>query len=200
MKTDKQLNALLYAIEKYPKIGRTKLMKFVFLVDLFMYNNRGETLLEDRYKRLMNGPVPSFAFANTDSSNDFFEIVKEPCDPERIIYQFSPTRKANISEFSHKEIQLFDTVIRSLKSHKTEEISELTHHFNLWKKVNNNEMIPLEDLKLDDYEYDDLESFVYFTDAVAEAKQLKNFPNEDSDDSVPKDIIDLQLHTLCREH
>lgn len=200
MKTDKQLNALLYAIEKYPKIGRTKLMKFVFLVDLFMYNNRGETLLEDRYKRLMNGPVPSFAFANTDSSNDFFEIVKEPCDPERIIYQFSPTRKANILEFSHKEIQLFDTVIRSLKSHKTEEISELTHHFNLWKKVNNNEMIPLEDLKLDDYEYDDLESFVYFTDAVAEAKQLKNFPNEDSDDSVHKDIIDLQLHTLCREH
>ena len=200
MKTDKQLNALLYAIEKYPTIGRTKLMKFVFLVDLFMYNNRGETLLEDRYKRLMNGPVPSFAFANTDSSNDFFEIVKEPCDPERIIYQFSPTRKANILEFSHKEIQLFDTVIRSLKSHKTEEISELTHHFNLWKKVNNNEMIPLEDLKLDDYEYDDLESFVYFTDAVAEAKQLKNFPNEDSDDSVPKDIIDLQLHTLCGEH
>jgi hypothetical protein len=61
-------------------------------------------------------------------------------------------------------------------------------------------MIPLEDLKLDDYEYDDLESFVYFTDAVAEAKQLKNFPNEDSDDSVPKDIIDLQLHTLCGEH
>lgn len=200
MKTDKQLNALLYAIEKYPKIGRTKLMKFVFLVDLFMYNNRGETLLEDRYKRLQNGPVPSFAFANTDSSNDFFHIVKEPCDPERIIYQFSPTRRADISDFTQKEIQLFDTVIRSLSSHKTEEISELTHHFNLWKKVSNNEMIPLEDLKLDDYEYDDLESFVYFTDAVAEAKQLKNYPNEDSEDSVPRDIIDLQLHTLCGEH
>ena len=80
MKADKQLNALLYTIEQYPKIGRTKLMKFVFLVDLFMFNNRGETLLEDRYKRLRNGPVPSFAFANTDSSNEFFQIVKEPCD------------------------------------------------------------------------------------------------------------------------
>lgn len=31
MKTEKQLNALIYAIEKYPRIGRTKLMKFVFL-------------------------------------------------------------------------------------------------------------------------------------------------------------------------
>jgi len=200
MKSDKQLNALFYAIEQFPKIGRTKLMKFVFLVDLFMYNNCGETLLEDRYKRLQNGPVPSFAFANTDSSNEFFHIVKEPCDPERIIYQFSPTRSADISSFTQKEIQLFDTIIRSLSSHKTEEISELTHHFNLWKKVNNNEMIPLEDLKLDDYEYDDLESFVYFTDAVAEAKQLKDIPHEDSEDSVPKDIIKLQFHTLCGGH
>jgi len=200
MKTDKQLNALLYAIEQYPKIGRTKLMKFVFLIDLFMYNNCGETLLEDKYKRLTNGPVPSFAFANTDSSNEFFQIVKEPCDPERFIYQFSPTRRADMSEFSDKEIQLFDTVIRSLKSHQTEEISELTHHFNLWKKVNNNEMIPLEDLKLDDYEYDDLESFVYFTDAVADAKQLESFQNNDSNDKIPDDIIALQLRTMCGEH
>jgi hypothetical protein len=200
MKNDKQLNALLYTIEQYPKIGRTKLMKFVFLVDLFMYNNCRETLLEDWYKRLKNGPVPSFAFANTDSSNEFFQIVKEPCDPERIIYQFSPTRKADISGFSSGEIQLFDTIIRSLKSHKTEEISELTHRFNLWKKVGNNEMIPLEDLKLDDYEYDDLESFVYFTDAVADAKQLDNSQNVDSDESIPDDLVNLQLRTMCGEH
>ena len=200
MKTDKQLNALLYAIEKYPKIGRTKLMKFVFLVDLFMYNNRGETLLEDRYKRFQNGPVPAFAFANTDSSNEFFNIVKEPCDPERIIYQFAPMRSADISAFTGKEIELFDTIIRSLISHKTEEISELTHRFNLWKKVNNNEMIPLEDLKLDDYEYDDLESFVYFTDAVADAKQLNHSQDDDSNDTIPRDIIDIQLQTMCREH
>lgn len=200
MKTDKQINALLYAIEQYPKIGRTKLMKFVFLVDLFTYNNRGETLLEDGYKRLANGPVPSFGFARTDSSNDLFHVVKEPCDPERIIYQFSPQKRSDVSEFSDKEIQLFDTIIRSLKSHKTEEISDLTHRFNLWKKADNNAMIPLEDLKLDDYEYDDLESFVYFTDAVAEAKDLGTSQNDDSNDSIPQDLIALQLHTMCGEH
>jgi hypothetical protein len=199
MKDDKQLNALFYAIEQYPTIGRTKLMKFVFLVDLFMYNNCGETLLEDRYKRLKNGPVPSFAFANTDTSNELFQVVKEPCDPERIIYQFSPSGKSDLSVFSEREIRLFNTVIRSLKSHKTEEISELTHRFNLWKKVGNNEMIPLEDLKLDDYEYDDLESFVYFTDAVSLAKQLDDSQNGDPDDTVPQDLVNLQLKTLCGE-
>ena len=200
MKTDKQLNALFYAIEQYPRIGRTKLMKFVLLVDLFMYNNSGDTLLEDSYKRLKNGPVPFFAFAHTDSSNEFFHIKKEPCDPERIIYQFSPTRKSDISEFSDKEIQLFNSVIRSLKGHKTEEISELTHHFNLWKRVNNNEIIPREALKLDEYEYDDLESFVYFTDAVAEAKHLEVFPDSDSQESICGAIIALQLRTMCGEH
>jgi len=30
MKRNKQVNAILYAIEEYPEIGRTKLMKFVF--------------------------------------------------------------------------------------------------------------------------------------------------------------------------
>lgn len=61
-------------------------------------------------------------------------------------------------------------------------------------------MIPLEDLKLDDYEYDDLESFVYFTDAVADAKQLDNLQNGDSDDYIPDDLVNLQLRTMCGEH
>ena len=202
MKTEKQLNALTYAIENYPHIGRTKLMKFVFLVDLFMYNTRGETLLEDSYIRLPNGPVPDIGFSFTDSSNAHFKVKTEPCDPERIIYQFSPLKKADLTAFSDKEIQLFNTIIRTLKSHKTEEISELTHRFSLWKEAKNWDIIPVEDLKLNDYEYDDLESFVYYPDAVADAKQMDHSPDSDagSGDRVPDDLIALQLHTMCGEH
>jgi len=142
MKTEKQLNALIYAIEQYPRIGRTKLMKFVFLVDLFMYNNRGQTLLEDNYLRLPNGPVPDIGFSYTDNSNAHFTVKTEPCDPERVIYQYTPLRKFDLSTFSDKERQLFDTIIRSLKSHKTEQISELTHRFSLWKEAKNGDIIP----------------------------------------------------------
>lgn len=200
MKTEKQLNALIYAIEQYPRIGRTKLMKFVFLVDLFMYNNRGQTLLEDSYLRLPNGPVPDIGFSYTDNSNAHFTVKTEPCDPERVIYQYTPLRKFDLSTFSDKERQLFDTIIRSLKSHKTEQISELTHRFSLWKEAKNGDIIPVSDLKLNAYEYDDLESFVYFTDAIADAKKIQDISDSDSDDRVPDDLVTLQIQTMCGEH
>ena len=200
MKTEKQLNALIYAIEQYPRIGRTKLMKFVFLVDLFMYNNRGQTLLEDSYLRLPNGPVPDIGFSYTDSSNAHFTVKTQPCDPERIIYQYTPLRKSDLSAFSYKERQLFDTIIRSLKSHKTEQISELIHRFSLWKEAKNGDVIPLSDLKLDEYEYDELESFVYFTDAIADAKKVEEISDSDSDDRVPDDLVAIQIQTMCGEH
>jgi len=200
MKTEKQLNALIYAIEQYPRIGRTKLMKFVFLVDLFMYNNRGQTLLEDNYLRLPNGPVPDIGFSYTDNSNAHFTVKTEPCDPERVIYQYTPLRKFDLSTFSDKERQLFDTIIRSLKSHKTEQISELTHRFSLWKEAKNGDIIPVSDLKLNAYEYDDLESFVYFTDAIADGKKIQDISDSDSDDRVPDDLVTLQIQTMCGEH
>lgn len=200
MKTEKQLNALIYAIEQYPRIGRTKLMKFVFLVDLFMYNNRGQTLLEDSYLRLPNGPVPDIGFSYTDNSNAHFTVKTEPCDPERVIYQYTPLRKSDLSAFSDKERQLFDTIIRSLKSHKTEQISELTHRFSLWKEAKNGDIIPVSDLKLNAYEYDDLESFVYFTDAIADAKKIQDISDSDSDDRVPDDLVTLQIQMMCGEH
>ena len=200
MKTEKQLNALIYAIEQYPRIGRTKLMKFVFLVDLFMYNNRGQTLLEDNYLRLPNGPVPDIGFSYTDNSNAHFTVKTEPCDPERVIYQYTPLRKSDLSAFSDKERQLFDTIIRSLKSHKTEQISELTYRFSLWKEAKNGDIIPVSDLKLNAYEYDDLESFVYFTDAIADAKKIQDISDSDSDDRVPDDLVTLQIQTMCGEH
>jgi hypothetical protein len=199
MKSEKQLNALIYAIEQYPQIGRTKLMKFVFIVDLFMYNNQGQTLLEDSYIRLPNGPVPDIGFSYTDNSNAHFKVKTEPCDPERIIYRFTPLRKSNLSDFLEKEVQLFNTIIRSLKSHKTEEISELTHRFSLWKEAKNGDIISVEDLKLDDYEYDDLESFIFYTDAIADAKNIEDLSDSYSSERVPGDLVALQIYTMSGE-
>ena len=70
MKKNKQINAILFAIEEYPDIGRTKLMKFVFFVGLSIYNRTGATLLEDEYIRMPFGPVPPIAYALTSCSNE----------------------------------------------------------------------------------------------------------------------------------
>lgn len=59
----KQLQAIIYAIQRFPGINRTKLMKYIFFVDLFTYNKCKQTLLEEHY--LPRGPVPEYGFQAT---------------------------------------------------------------------------------------------------------------------------------------
>ncbi len=198
MKTEKQLNALLYAIENYPLIGRTKLMKFVFFVDLFRFNKSGETLLEDEYIRLPNGPVPDIGYSYTDNSNAYLEVTREPYDAERYIYHYTARKTSDRSLFSDEDIELFNVVIETFKEYNTEPISSLTHQFSLWKDTKNGEIIAKENLRLDDYEYDELESFFYYLQAVKFAKALPEYPEIPNEDTVPDEMLHLQFESMDR--
>ena len=198
MKTEKQLNALIYAIEEYPQIGRTKLMKFVFFVDLFRYNQTGDTLLEDEYIHLPNGPVPDIGYSYTDNSNAYLKVTQEQFDPERCIYHYTPRKKSDISLFSEDDIKLFDVVIETLKRHNATLVSDLTHNFRLWKEARNSDIITKDRLRLDDYEYDELESFFYYLHAVKSAKELRELSESASGDTVPDDMLSLQFETMER--
>lgn len=199
MKTEKQLNALIYAIEKYPRIGRTKLMKFVFFVDLFRFNQTGETLLEDEYIRLPNGPVPDIGFSYTDNSNAYLKVTQEQVDPERCLYRYTPRKRSDMSLFTDDDIKLFDIVIETLKRYNTIPISDLTHKFRLWKEARNSDIITKEKLRLDDYEYDELESFFYYLQAVKNAKELGEFSESEIDDTVPDEMLSIQFETMNGE-
>ena len=76
MKKNKQINAVLYAIEEYPDIGRIKLLKFIFFVDFIICNRRGDTLPEDEYIRMPFGPVPPIAFVLTSCSNEYIQVTR----------------------------------------------------------------------------------------------------------------------------
>ncbi len=198
MKTEKQLNALIYAVEKYPAIGRTKLMKFVFFVDLFRFNQNGDTLLEDEYIRLPNGPVPDIGYSYTDNENAYFEVSRRVIDPERYQYQYSPRKKAEISLFKDEDLKLFDVIIDTLKDHNSVAVSELTHRFSLWKDAVNSDIITKDKLVLDDYEFDELEAFFYFGQAVKGAEVLEEYVDPDFEDPIPKEILNLQFEAMDR--
>jgi hypothetical protein len=155
MKTEKQINALLYAIEEYPEIGRTKLMKFVFFVDLVMYNRKGETLLQDEYVRMPHGPVPPLAFTLTSCSNEFFSVrqvlVSYQSNRYRE-YRFTPLKKADMSLFDNEQKTIFAKVLDLLKKNTAVAISTLTHQLDLWKTVENGYKIPLDLFKLEERE------------------------------------------------
>jgi len=198
MKTEKQLNALIYAIEKYPAIGRTKLMKFVFLVDLFRFNQCGDTLLEDEYIRLPNGPVPDIGYSYSDNENAYLGVACRVIDPERYQYQYTPRKKFEKSLFKDEDLKLFDAVIETLSSHNTKSISDLTHRFRLWKEAENSDIITKDKLKLDEYEFDELEAFVYFGQSVKKAGELEEYPEPDFEDPIPDKMLNLQFEAMER--
>ena len=155
MKMKKQVNALLYAIEEYPDIGRTKLMKFIFFVDLVIYNRRGTTLLEDEYVRMQHGPVPPYAFTLTSCSNEFFNVQQVRVNYKGTWfgeYRFTPLQKSDRELFNDEEKSIFNSVIRILKTNTAVAVSTITHQYDLWKNVGQGYTIPLDLFKLKEKE------------------------------------------------
>lgn len=151
MKMKKQVNAILYAIEEYPDIGRTKLMKFIFFVDLLVYNRRGTTLLEDEYIRMQYGPVPPYAFTLTSFPNDFFQVRQVQVDYRGTgfsEFRFTPLQKSDRDMFDDEEKMIFNNVINLLKTNTAVAVSTIAHQYDLWKNVGHGHRIPLDLFKL----------------------------------------------------
>lgn len=144
MKKNKQINAILYAIEEYPDIGRTKLLKFIFFVDLISCNRNGETLLEDEYIRMPFGPVPPVAFALTSCSNEYIRVLKISPSPEIVTYQFKPMKRADRGIFTDEEKGIFTEVLDILRKNSATAVSSLSHQFRLWREVGTGYTIPLD--------------------------------------------------------
>lgn len=156
------INALLYAVECDSRIGRTKLLKFIFFVDLIYYNQRGTTLCGTTYIRMPRGPAEAAAFQLTSESNAYFD-VKAPTvikhKGKRVYggrsrrktyesYEYQPKSRADLSIFTPYERVLLWSVLQWMKLKRTDFISGVTHHLRLWKEFSDGEEIPLEHFQL----------------------------------------------------
>ncbi|WP_062397974.1 hypothetical protein [Methanogenium cariaci] len=100
--------------------------------------------------------------------------------------------------FSDDDIELFNVIIETLKVHNTAQVSDLTHTFRLWKDARNSDIITKEKLQLDEYEYDELESFFYYLQATKYAKEIAEFPDVAVEETVPDEMLRLQFETMDR--
>jgi len=165
-KDEKLINALLYAIEDFPDIGKTRLMKFVLFADVIIYHELGDTLLADKYKRMDWGPVPDEAFYLTSFTNKYFDVEEVPLTPEKKRFVFPLKVHSNRDLFSEREKEVFDKILRLFRKMSAEEISDFTHRFSFWKNLGENEEIPLDVLNLDDYEYFNFITLLAYDDAM----------------------------------
>ena len=162
MHKQKLINALLYAVERDGHIGRTKLLKFIFFVDLIYYNLRETTLCGTTYIRMPKGPAEATAFQLTSESNAYFD-VKAPTANAHTgrrraggffrrntyeSYEYRPRSKADLTIFTPYERVLLWSVLQWMKFKKTDLISDITHYFRLWKEFSDGEDIPLEYFRL----------------------------------------------------
>jgi hypothetical protein len=162
----KLINALLYAVERGGRIGRTKLLKFIFFVDLIYYNQRGATLCGTTYIRMPKGPAEAAAFQLTFEPSAYLD-VKAPTAkayPGRRTsgsrsrgrsyesYTYYPRVQADLSLFTPYERVLLWTVLQWMKLKSADHISDITHQFRLWKEFSDGEEIPLERFRLNSSE------------------------------------------------
>lgn len=171
IKEEKQKQAIIYAIENYPLINRTKLMKYIFFIDLFTYNKTGDTLLEDCYIRLPNGPVPKYGFEytspptgrNLELETPEFTIKKIVTggedNSEYYHFQFylKPGVTADLSSFKENEKDLMELALQTMQSRRTAYLSKLTHTYKLWTSYINSAKIKLEDFDITDDQEEELE-------------------------------------------
>ena len=162
MQKRKLINALLYAVEHDGRIGRTKLLKFIFFVDLIYYNQRGTTLCGTTYIRMPKGPAEATAFQLTSESNAYFDVKAPTANAHtgrRVpggsfrrnpyeSYEYRPRSKADLTIFTPSERVLLWSVLQWMKLKRTDLISDISHYFRLWKEFSDGEDIPLEYFQL----------------------------------------------------
>jgi len=200
-KHDLQIQALLYAISQYPDIGRTKLMKFIFLTDLVWYNQHNETVFEDEYVRMPKGPVPVLAYALTsvETSHEYFDVEKIQTPFGNDQYIFRLKMNPDLSCFPHELIELMDKILEYIKSNNANDISEFIHRFRLWRLIENGRKIPKDLFKLDEYEAADILSCKSLNIANRLKKQALRIEGEIPIEPVSKEFVKAQLKVLSSE-
>lgn len=165
VKRAKKIHAMLYAITRDPHIGRTKLMKFIFFVDLIHYNQRGSTLFDSTYIRMPQGSVEAGAFSLAGESNLFFDVTYlRPRTGAYETYHFRKKMEPDMSLFSPYERTLLESVFSTLNPLSAKEISDVNHQLRLWREFTDGDEIPIEHLELNDAEIALLEEHGFFID------------------------------------
>lgn len=198
-KNEKQKQAILYAIQKDPSINRTKLMKYVFFIDLFAFNKFGNTILDDKYLCLPNGPVPQYGISYTDPhSSDEREFYMRRVSVDNDTYYYykfflKQGIEPNTQIFKEVEKDLIDLTLEMIKSRSAAFLSAYTHKFALWKNhVCNGDTISLDDFRLSPSEMEGLEQllntkiYVNSVNPKGIVRQLLDIYQDKGKDNMPK--------------
>lgn len=151
----KALEAVVYIASKVRNVDVYHTVKTMFFADKCHLNRYARPILGDTYIKMKNGPVPSVVLdiINLKEDKISFETyiqakgaLSVSADRKKFI---SVKREANLEEFSETDIECLDYAIDFCKNKSFNELQDITHEEQAWKKASNNGCMDYE-LMLDD--------------------------------------------------
>lgn len=139
---------ILHILEKIgalPNIGEAVICKILYFIDFDYYEKYEEQLIGAAYIKNHHGPTPA-AFTEVikqmEHDNDLVRIVKKYFQYDQ--KKYLPRRKADLSIFSAREIELINYEIERFKDFNASKIKEYSHKDVPW--------IGAQDLEVINYE------------------------------------------------
>lgn len=147
MKTDYAFNEektkqlILYLASKVD-IGKTKLMKLLYLIDFTAYEKTGKPITNDTYVHWALGPVPKNVWKKCSSLiAGIIEQVTENRTTGKYT-KFVPKTSPNVSVFTGDERKVIDSVITKYGGKFQEELVDMVHAELPYTLTKENEVIP----------------------------------------------------------
>jgi uncharacterized phage-associated protein len=131
MKFDgKKTKVLLAYIAGHTNIGKTKLMKLLYLMDFTMYERFGRSITGDTYRHWPQGPVPVMTWRGMKGEDNVKEFLTEESIPTSIgttYIKYTPNRQPDTSAFTSEEKEIIDNILRSYGDMNQQQLVELVH-------------------------------------------------------------------------
>lgn len=134
-----------------PRFGSTKLNKILFFADFLSYEELGQSISGQAYRKLERGPVPRRILPTIDGM-----VAQGWCAwIEREYYgraarRLQPLRDPDLSVFSEGELEIVRRVVRDLWDLNAREASDLSHRFAGWQAAAPGEEIPYSTIFVDE--------------------------------------------------
>ena len=128
-------NTLIYLAERISNLSKTKLLKLVYLLDVFTTKKTGIPFLGLRYEVWRMGPVNQDLFAEFSSSQRIFDNYVD-VDNTGAFPVIRPKKPFEDDEFSDQDIDMLNAVIEKYGAYQAVELSLITHkRGGLWDLV-----------------------------------------------------------------
>lgn len=132
---EKLINSIIYFASHTKHVGKTKLLKLLYLLDFCHFKSTGKSVTGLEYEAWDKGPVPRPLF---DEFKNMKPDLKNAITIVQIgnFHKVTPRRKFNDKHFTNREKMLLDGLSAAFKEQKAHEMIEVTHLRNRpWQKT-----------------------------------------------------------------